>query len=99
MSNVKSYDVGKIIRCKGTFKNESDALHDPTDVYFELTKPDNTVVTYHYGVDAQVVRDSLGKYHVLVDGNVPGYWYYKFYATGTGQASDSGSFVTATLGG
>jgi hypothetical protein len=47
-----------------------------------------------YGVGAELVKDSTGVYHVDIDADEAGKWLYRFYSTGTGQASSSiGEFI------
>jgi hypothetical protein len=39
------------------------------------------------------VKDSVGNYHVDVDANAVGRWYYRFQGTGTNQAAEEGLFT------
>ncbi len=92
---------GGQVRVRATFQTvDSGAPLDPTDVYFTysniatvdlsgVTVP----VTLHYGVDAALVREGVGIYHVDSDTTtVTSNWVWRFYATGTGAASANGVF-------
>lgn len=39
-------------------------LTDPDVLIFKMKEPDATTTAYTYGVDAEVVRDSVGVFHV-----------------------------------
>jgi hypothetical protein len=58
-------------------------LADPDDVFFDIMDPDGNVVTFHYGVDAEVVKDAVGIYHILVPVDEDGWWRVRARATGT----------------
>jgi hypothetical protein len=57
---------------------------DPTTVTFLMRPLGGTVTTYVYGVNAQVVKDAVGKYHVDAIINASGAWLYRFEGGGTG---------------
>src|SRR5579872_6677913 len=66
---------------------------DPSVLTFQFIKPDGTTTTYTYGVDAQLVRDSVGNYHVQLAVDLAGNWSYEWVATGTVVATLPGAFV------
>ena len=49
--------------------------------------PSGNTTSLTYGVDAALVKDSTGVYHVDVDADEVGWWHYRVYSTGTGQAA------------
>ena len=87
------YDLGDVIRCSGSFVNSASTAIDPTNVYAKIKVPSGTITTYTYGVDAELVKDSVGNYHVDVDASTSGTFLYRFYSTGTGQAAEEAAFV------
>ena len=88
-----SYNVGDLIRTTGTFTNADGTATDPTAVFAAYGDPSGNTTTLEYGVDVALVRDSTGNYHVDIDADEAGRWYYRFYSTGTGQASsENGAF-------
>lgn len=95
MSTINEYDKGDSVRCRATFKDSSNALIDPTAVSFKYKNPSGTITTLVYGTDAALVKDSTGNYHVDVNANQSGTWYYRFSSTGTGQAADEETFTVA----
>lgn len=93
---INEYDLGDLVRCSGPFTTTAGAAMDPAAVYFKAKDPEGAVIgPYQYGVDAQLVKDSVGNYHVDLDANKTGTWTYKFYSTGNGQAADERSFTVA----
>jgi len=86
------YDRGDLIRCSAAFTDADDNAQDPTAVYFKFKDPGGNITTYTYGSDAELVKDSTGNYHVDVNADEVGTWYYRFYSTGTGQAAGESEF-------
>jgi len=90
MSNT--YSVGDLVTVDGTLTDANGDELDPTDAFVQYRDPSGNVATKQYGVDVEVVKDSTGVYHVDVDADEAGTWYYRFYSTGTGQAADESNF-------
>jgi uncharacterized protein YfaS (alpha-2-macroglobulin family) len=84
---ITQYDVGDLVRVSGVVQDEDGTDIDPTTVMFKAKAPSGTVITYTYATDIALVKDSTGNYHVDVNANEAGTWYYRFYSTGTGQAA------------
>ena len=93
MADMTSYDLGDLIQISAVFTNQAGTALDPTAVLFRTKNPAGVKVNLVYGVDAALVRDSEGHYHVNVDANVVGTWLYRFWSTGTGQGAETGSFI------
>jgi hypothetical protein len=97
---ANAYQIGDLVRVQGSFTTIAGVPTDPTAVFFSFKNPSQTITTYTYGVDAALVKDSTGVYHV--DVSVPsttaalGTWYYRFYSTGTGQTAAEDQFVVPT---
>lgn len=90
---MSEFDKGTLVRCSVQFRNASNALADPTAVLFSFRAPGaSSTTTYTYGTDAQLVKDSTGKYHVDLNGSTVGIWQTRFYSTGTGQAAAEATF-------
>jgi hypothetical protein len=87
------YDYGDAVRCSGSFTDASSVAVDPAAVFFQSKNPSGNITTLEYGVDAAVVKASVGHYYVDVNGNTPGFWFYRFYSTGSGQAADEDTFL------
>lgn len=75
------------------FGTETDV--DPDDVFFSVKTPAPVLTTYEYGVDAEVVKDSVGHYHIDLNANEVGVWYVRPFSEGNGQAADEESFTVA----
>lgn len=89
------YDKGDAVRCSATFKNSSNVVVDPTTVTFKYKDPSGNITPLVYGTDVAVVKDSTGNYHVDVNADKSGTWFYRFESTGTGQAAEEGTFEVA----
>lgn len=90
---MEHFDKGDEIRVQTTFTDGDDVATDPDNVFFKFTDPSNNTASYTYGVDAELVKDSTGVYHVDIDCDESGEWRWKFYSTGNGQAADEDSFI------
>lgn len=89
---ANTYDVGDLVRVTGTFTDSSGNAQDPTAVYCAFKDPSGNVTTYQYGQDAALEKSSTGVYYVDIDVDEAGVWYYRWYATGTGQAAGESTF-------
>lgn len=92
---MAAYDVGDLVRATAVFADAAGTAVDPTAVTVKTKSPAGVVVTYTYGVDAAVVRDSVGHYHLDVDIPTAGAWTVRWAATGTGQCAAEDTFVVA----
>lgn len=86
MAIANEYDVGDLVRVKGTFK-VSDTLTNPTAVTLKVKKPDGTVST------VATTNASTGVYHADVSIDQAGTWRYRFAGTGDAQAAGESVFV------
>ena len=89
---MANYDKGDVVRCSATFSNSAGVSIDPTAILFKFKTPAGATTTYTYGMDSELVRDDTGDYHVDIDANEVGPWYFRFYSTGTGQAAAEAKF-------
>ena len=92
--------VDSAVRWSVTIKNASAVLTDPDTLRFTAYRAGGaSSVSYLYGTDTQLVKDSSGKYHVdYIIPNSPGAWYGVFKSTGSaagvGAAGIEGSQLT-----
>lgn len=70
---------------------------DPDAVYFWFQTPAGVATTYQFGIDAQIVRDAIGKYHVDLTLNEVGFWAMQFSSVGPGQAVFPSEFYVHAL--
>lgn len=84
------YTVGQLVRFSALFKVGLIPT-DPTTVVFKIQPAAGTVVTMTYGVDAAVVKESAGAYHVDYTLAVQGPHTHRWVGTGdciaAGEAS------------
>jgi hypothetical protein len=94
MTTDQQFDVGQKLRVFGAFVDATtNQPVDPDNVFFSFAAPGAAApTTYKFGVDAQLVKDSVGNYHVDLNANVPGPWEFRWFSTGNGQGADDDGF-------
>lgn len=93
MSDCEEFDLGDDVRVSGVFKDTNGDEGDPTAVTFKFRPPGAASPTiYVYGTDGELVRDSLGNYHVDIDADLPGTWKWRWIAEGSIKSAKKGSF-------
>lgn len=92
---TSKYDKGDLVRSAVAFTNEAGAAADPTTITFKFKVGKNgTITTYVYGVNAELVKDSVGNYHVDLAIDTDSITYYvAFYGTGALIAADRNTFT------
>jgi hypothetical protein len=100
MDEQKIY-VGSNIIIKGEWRqpidplaipSDTDPLTDPGQLSFFLYLPDRSTVQYVYGVDAEIVRDVQGKYHVEYLVSLKGHHNWSWLPTGNAAQPVTGEF-------
>lgn len=86
-NDYNEYDLGDEVRCTGTYTDSAGTVQDPAAVFFQVEDPSGNKTTYQYSVDAELVKASTGVYYVDVDLDECGFWTYRHYSTGLGQAA------------
>lgn len=95
---VNNHDVGDVILFTALFTDAvSGAAVDPTAVFFGLRDPSGNLATYQYTVDAEVIKNGVGDYKISLAVDETGTWSYRWYSTGTGQASEEQLFRVRQL--
>lgn len=87
---MNTYDIGDLIRLSAAF--DVSGPTDPTTLVFEIREPDGTTTTHTYGVGVEIVRDSLGRFHLDWSADLPGLHLYRVAGTGAAQAVEQGAF-------
>lgn len=77
------YQIGQLVRLSASFTDENEAAVDPTTVTVTIVDPSGTSTPYVYGTDAEVVKDSVGNYHVDYEVDENGLWTHRWVSTGT----------------
>ena len=88
---MATYDKGDYIRLTGTWRNDANALVDPTTVTLKIHNPNGTISSYTYA-DGYVVKDSTGVYHYDFLPTTQGNYVYRWEGTGNAIASGQGAF-------
>lgn len=91
---INVYDLGQLARVTGLFEDSAGTDTDPSTVTLRVVSPSGVNSVYTYGGSPDTVtRDSVGNYHVDVEADEVGWWFYKWESTGSGQAAQEGEFV------
>lgn len=77
-----TYQIGKRVRSSVVFRDVAGAATDPSTVVFKVRTPSGSETTYTYGVDAAVVKDATGTYHVDVTLTAAKRWSFRWNGTG-----------------
>lgn len=96
-TEFSTYTLGNLVRVSAVFKDISGDVQDPTVVNVTITDPTGTDTTYVYETDEEVIKDSVGNYHLDQDVEIAGRWYYRWWSTGTGQASSQSFFEVDSI--
>lgn len=95
---MREYPFGQAVRLIASFANPLGALTDPTTVVFSYgvslvnPPPDPTATNATFGVDAAVIRDSVGVFHFDFVPAVPGNYISRVVGTGFVAAAQVGAF-------
>lgn len=90
---MNNYFQGNLVRVRAQFKNESNALADPGAIIAKVTTPAGVETTYTYGVGTDIVRESLGIYHIDIEATEPDVWSFRFVGTGAVTAASQDQFL------
>jgi len=74
---MATYDIGDIARLKVIFATPDGNAVDPSVIKFRVKNPNREITFYEYGVDAEILKDSTGTYHLDLFLDRPGTWYYR----------------------
>ena len=88
---MAGYDVGDLVTLTATIKVRN-VLTDPSTITFDILRPDAVVETFEYGTDVEVIRDSLGVYHMDYTPSQYGRHIWKVSGTGNAQAVEEKYF-------
>ena len=97
MSEYQSYDVGDSVRVIGTFTNAGGTLADPTDVTLIL-RPGTAGTEAYTLAQGSITRAGTGSYYrdLLPIPGTPGFWVYRWEATGAVIAAAESTFFVRT---
>lgn len=74
---------GVQVYVSASFTNAAGTLVDPTGVVFKWKIKNGSATTLTYGVDAALVKDTVGVYHVTFTPSTAGIYYIQWTTTGT----------------
>lgn len=88
------YIIGTTVQLIATFSAAvAGTLNDPTSVVLKIQPPTGGLVTYTYGVSAQLIRVETGVYSANVDLTIAGTWTWRWEGLGTVDSIEEGTLV------
>lgn len=95
---MTDFIVGTLIEIPVSFTDPAGTPTDPDALVFlvALYSPAGAILTYTYGVDSAVVRESAGVYHLEYLVDAVGAYIWRAEATGAVQRAVEGSFTGKT---
>lgn len=92
-ATTNTYDIGDKVRTSFVIKDADGNLADPTTVRCKYKDPEGTVTTKLYGTDSEVVRDSVGNYHLDFIVTSAGFWHWRWESehVGSPHGADEGT--------
>jgi hypothetical protein len=91
---INVYQKGDLVTVAVEFLDSDDAPVDPDTVTFLYTPPSGTTVEFAFSDSpSEVVKDSVGNYHVDLVPDESGQYFYRWESTGSGQAAENGEFM------
>lgn len=99
---MHSYHVGQEVRLDATFDDLAGSPFDPDGVTFTIRPPEGASdgtddTTYVYGTHDELVKDSVGRYHVEFTPDTAGRWSYWWTSTGDDPDAEPGSILVEGL--
>ncbi len=97
---LPQFDFGSLVRITALFLNSAATAINPTAVYFKYEAfALGVVTTYTLGVGTGITQATTGTYYVDIDSNESsGKYRWRFWSTGTGQASVIDEFYVSPQG-
>ena len=90
---MEVFNLGQKIRVGYSYTTQAGVAADPGAVFVVVRDPGSNVTTYQYGVDAEVVKDDSGEYHIDLSLSVAGIWAVRGYSTGSVQAATADTLI------
>jgi len=90
---VNAYPLNATVALSTQAATAGGVLTDPGALLLKVKQPGGTATTYTYGVDAGLIRDAVGKYHLNLKLTLPGRWFYRWEATGAVEAASEGELA------
>jgi hypothetical protein len=85
-----------VVRLSIRFTDEDGDLTDPTTIKFKSYDPCGEEVTYTYGTDDELQKESTGKYTMDLTPDKAGRWRYRWETTGETLVREDSFIVQAS---
>jgi len=85
---IQIFEIETLVRFAGNFQLSAVDI-DPTTITVKILEPTLTNTSYVYGIAAEVIKDSVGDYHIDINLDHEGIWYYRWEAVGAAEVQIS----------
>jgi hypothetical protein len=88
---MAKYEIDTSIQLRGVFMNPLAGVPiDPTLVQLFVMDPNGNVTDY----SGSVIREAVGRYHLVIEPGLPGTWTYKWQGSGAAAATSPDTIFT-----
>jgi hypothetical protein len=89
---MNEYEIGQTVILRVAFKNQAGVAADPTTLKVEIKDPLGQETEFTFGTDAEVIKDSVGNYHIARDPEIQGVYVAKWRGTGANKGAARDQF-------
>ena len=90
---MAEYTIGNLIRVSAAFTNSGGSAVDPGGVIVRACDPLGTITVYTYGVDAALIKDAVGQYHLDIEVLKEGIWFWRVEGKTSNKGAGESSFT------
>jgi hypothetical protein len=81
--SINPFIIGATVKVTASIVDPATNLPaDPGGLLLKVRSPDKTLLTYSYGADPDIVKDSTGNYHADLLLDKAGVWHWRWEAGG-----------------
>lgn len=91
----ENYLVGQVLRISATVRDASDNLADPGGLVFKFRYGSGPITIKLFGVDPEVVRDGLGRFHIDLPLTDAGVLYFRWESNASNTGAGEGKIAVA----
>jgi hypothetical protein len=87
--------VGQTARLTANIADSDGQAIDPAALRLKVQPPAGAMIAYIWGVDAEVIRDALGRFHADIVLDASGHWHWRWESDAPPAAAAEGCLVVA----
>lgn len=91
----KNYLVGQVPRIAVSVKDASGSLVDPGGLVFKFRYDSGPITIKIFGIDPEVVRDGVGRFHIDLPLTEDGTLHFRFESNAVNSGAEEGKIAVA----